>query len=157
MGGADPAATTWAGLTAAAVLLVPFVPLDLPNRPPGAAPLAAMAVLAAVCTALALLLHNHMIVAAGPARASLVAYLAPPFAVGYGAAVLGEGVGVPTGAGLVLVLAGSWLTVRSARPVSGTSASTRPPAPVAGCPRLLAYPCREGAPGWRHCTSSSSR
>ena len=48
----------------------------------------------------------------GPARASLVTYLAPGFAVVYGVVLLDEPLGATTIAGLVLILAGSWLAGR---------------------------------------------
>jgi drug/metabolite transporter (DMT)-like permease len=45
----------------------------------------------------------------GAGRANLVAYLAPPFALGYGALLHGEHVGPAAVVGLVLILGGVWL------------------------------------------------
>jgi hypothetical protein len=45
----------------------------------------------------------------GPARASLVGYIAPVFSIFYGVVLLDERFGVATAAGLVLILGGSWL------------------------------------------------
>ena len=49
----------------------------------------------------------------GPARASIVAYVAPIFAVALGVLFLGESVGPGTLAGLVLILGGSRLATGS--------------------------------------------
>jgi drug/metabolite transporter (DMT)-like permease len=45
----------------------------------------------------------------GPARTMIVAYVAPGFAVVYGAALLGESITVGTVLGLALIVGGSWL------------------------------------------------
>jgi drug/metabolite transporter (DMT)-like permease len=60
-------------------------------------------------TGIAFLLFYTIIVEAGPARASVVAYIAPGFAVLYGALLLGEPVTLGTVAGLILIVGGSWL------------------------------------------------
>jgi hypothetical protein len=46
----------------------------------------------------------------GPGRASVITYVAPVVAVALGVAVLGERPGVGAVAGLLLILAGSWLS-----------------------------------------------
>ena len=63
-------------------------------------------------TGLAFLLFYTLIAEVGPARASVVAYLAPGFAVLYGVTFLDEVVTVATLVGLGLVLGGSWLAAR---------------------------------------------
>jgi drug/metabolite transporter (DMT)-like permease len=45
----------------------------------------------------------------GPSRASVVAYIAPFFSVVYGVTLLDEPFSLSTAAGLVLILAGSWM------------------------------------------------
>jgi drug/metabolite transporter (DMT)-like permease len=45
----------------------------------------------------------------GPARTFIVTYIAPAFAVLYGAVLLGESISVATIAGLALIVGGSWL------------------------------------------------
>jgi drug/metabolite transporter (DMT)-like permease len=52
-----------------------------------------------------------LIARVGPAKTMLVSYIAPAFAVVYGATLLGEGITVATILGLALILAGSWLAV----------------------------------------------
>ena len=47
----------------------------------------------------------------GPARTMIVSYLAPGFAVFYGATLLGETISPATLAGLALIVGGSWLAV----------------------------------------------
>lgn len=48
----------------------------------------------------------------GAVRANLAAYLAPGFAVAYGAVFLGERVSLKALAGLVLILTGSYISIR---------------------------------------------
>jgi drug/metabolite transporter (DMT)-like permease len=117
MPGVDAIALTAANVTAAAMLVAPFALADLPTAAPSTAGLGALIVLAVVCTAAGFLIYNRLIVTASGQFASLVAFLSPPFAVGYGALVLGEPVGPASVLGLVLVLAGSWLCARPARSV----------------------------------------
>ena len=52
----------------------------------------------------------------GPARAWIVSYVAPGFAIVYGAVFLSEEITVTTIAGLALILAGSWLSVEGRLP-----------------------------------------
>ena len=93
---------------------------------PGAGAAAALTALGVVGTGFAFLLFYTVIAEAGPARASVVAYIAPGFAVLYGALLLGEPVTLGTVAGMVLILGGSWLAA------GGVSAGAREaPAPQA--------------------------
>jgi drug/metabolite transporter (DMT)-like permease len=57
----------------------------------------------------AFLILYHLIDTVGPARTWIVTYLAPGFAVVYGALLLDESISAATVAGLVLILLGSWL------------------------------------------------
>ena len=86
---------------------------------PGAGAAAALTALGVVGTGFAFLLFYTVIAEAGPARASVVAYIAPGFAVLYGALLLGEPVTLGTVAGMVLILGGSWLAA------GGVSAGAR--------------------------------
>ena len=52
----------------------------------------------------------------GPARTMIVSYLAPGFAVLYGATLLGETISPATLAGLALIVGGSWLAVSDTVP-----------------------------------------
>ena len=53
---------------------------------------------------------NH---AVGPTRTSLVAYIAPVFAVVYGVTLRGESFGVATAVGIALIVGGSWLAANA--------------------------------------------
>jgi drug/metabolite transporter (DMT)-like permease len=50
-----------------------------------------------------------LVAEAGPSRASIITYVNPVIAVALGVTFLGEGLGAGAVAGLVLILAGSWL------------------------------------------------
>ena len=102
-------------LASSSLLLVPPVLLDPPTRIPDARGLLALAVLGLVGTGLAFVLMYWLIANIGPERAVLVTYLAPVFAVGYGATLLGERVTAASVGGLVLVVGGAWLAARSRR------------------------------------------
>jgi drug/metabolite transporter (DMT)-like permease len=60
-------------------------------------------------TGVAFAIFYDLMSTVGPARTFIVTYLAPGFAVVYGAVLLDEEVTAATVAGLVLILAGSWL------------------------------------------------
>lgn len=96
----------------ATVALLPLFLLTLPDRLPSLQAVGALAALGFVATGLAMFLFYTLIGEVGPARASLVTYLAPGFAVVYGVLLLDEALGATTIAGLVLILAGSWLAGR---------------------------------------------
>ena len=67
-------------------------------------------------TGIAFLLYFQLIADVGASRASVVAYLAPGFAVTYGALFLGEAITVSTIAGLVLILTGCWIAAEGRAP-----------------------------------------
>lgn len=103
-------------LASSTLLLVPPVLLDPPTRLPNAQGLVAVLVLGLAGTGLAFVLMYWLIGEVGPERTVLVTYLAPVFAVGYGASLLGERVTPAGAAGLVLVVLGAWLAARRPRP-----------------------------------------
>ncbi len=96
---------------------------------PGADAAAALVALGVIGTGIAFLLFYTIIVEAGPARASVVAYIAPGFAVLYGALLLGEPVTLGTVTGMALIVGGSWLAA-GGRSVPGPEPS--PPAAATG-------------------------
>lgn len=83
------------------------------GAPPTAAPSLgtwlALIALGAGGTGIAFLLYYTLIADIGASRAAVVAYMAPGFAVAYGALFLDEPITAATIAGLVLILSGSWL------------------------------------------------
>ncbi len=89
-----------------ALLLLPWGLVDLPTHPPSWKPVASLLALALAGTALAQLLLFHVLRLHGAAKLALVTYLMPPFAVFYGATILGEPLRWSALGGLVLILLG---------------------------------------------------
>jgi drug/metabolite transporter (DMT)-like permease len=106
----DPRATMGASLLIAAIVLTPFAAADLPNETPGADVIASLLVLGVVCTALAFVIFGALITAIGPGRALVITYVNPVVAVALGVVVLDERPGAGAIAGLLLIIAGSWLS-----------------------------------------------
>ena len=96
-------------VTASTVLLLPAAVIGFPSEAPGLGPVAAMIGLGAIGTGVAFAIFYFLIATVGPARTFIVTYLAPGFAVVYGATLLDETITVATIVGLALILAGSWL------------------------------------------------
>jgi hypothetical protein len=88
--------------------------------------LASLAGLAVICTALAFVLFFALIADAGPARAAVITYVNPAVAVALGILALGERLTTTMAVAFVLILGGSVLATRSARPApeSGSNADT---------------------------------
>jgi drug/metabolite transporter (DMT)-like permease len=110
LGGLDPRASMGASLGIAAVLLAPTVALDPPHRVPGVGAISAVVVLGLLCTAAAFVIFAVLIREAGTSRATVITYVNPMVAVGLGVTLLGERPGAGAVAGLLLILAGSWLS-----------------------------------------------
>jgi len=70
----------------------------------------ALVVLGLFCTAAAFVFFGALIAEVGPGRALVITYIAPVVAVALGVTVLGERPGAGAVAGLLLILAGSWLS-----------------------------------------------
>jgi drug/metabolite transporter (DMT)-like permease len=111
--GVPPIVTSCFSIGAGALITLPFALADLPSRAPGLCAVLALVVLGAVGTALAFVIFYRLIGELGATRASLVAYLAPPVALAYGATLLDERITLGAIAGLVLILAGVALASRS--------------------------------------------
>ena len=114
-------------LTASSLLLVPPVLLDPPTRVPSGEGLLAIAVLGLVGTGFAFVVMYWLFSQVGPERATLVTYLAPVFAVGYGTVLLGERLTALGVGGLVLVVACAWLAGRTPRSARRTAAQETAP------------------------------
>lgn len=102
-------------LSAASVATLPLALADLPDAVPSAAAVGSVAMVGVVGTGLAFALYYRIMQTIGPARTSVVAYLIPGVAVLYGATLLDEPVGGGIAIGLMLILAGSYLTARRSR------------------------------------------
>jgi drug/metabolite transporter (DMT)-like permease len=94
---------------ASLALVVPAWAAPPDGMPPGEA-IAAILVLGLLCTAAAFVLFGMLIAEVGPGRATVITYVSPVVAVALGVSVLDERPGVGAVAGLLLILAGSWLS-----------------------------------------------
>jgi len=110
----DPRISMTASLIVLALALAPAAALQLPPALPSASALGALIALGVVCTAAGLVLYGWLVSALGAGRALVVTYLNPLLAVGLGITVLGERPGIGTIAGLLLILAGSYLSTGGA-------------------------------------------
>jgi drug/metabolite transporter (DMT)-like permease len=121
----DPRASMGAALALAALFLTPAVAVDPPaSVPPGGA-IAALLVLGVLCTATAFVLYGALIAEVGAGRALVITYINPVVAVALGVAVLGERPGAGAIAGLLLILAGSWLSTDGRVPPGLAAVATR--------------------------------
>jgi drug/metabolite transporter (DMT)-like permease len=111
-------AVVTASLAICAIGYAPIALYQLPATLPPVPVLAAVAILGAVCTALAFVLFFGLIAEVGPVRATVVAYVNPAVAVLLGVALLGEPFTAGTAAGFALILIGSFLATRPARLVA---------------------------------------
>jgi drug/metabolite transporter (DMT)-like permease len=112
----DPRAAMGGSLAiAAAVLAIPAA-VSLPTEVPTAEATGSLIFLGLVCTALAFIVFSVLIREAGPSRALVITYVNPVVAVALGVAILGERPGAGAVAGLLLILAGSWLSTDGRMP-----------------------------------------
>jgi drug/metabolite transporter (DMT)-like permease len=121
----DPRATMGASLTVAAVLLTPFALFSFPASAPPADALVSIIVLGVLCTATAFVILMVLVSEVGAGRASVITYINPVIAVALGVAVLGESPGAGAIAGLLLILAGSWLSTDGRLPPGPRAVVTR--------------------------------
>ncbi len=114
-------------MVASTALLAPVALLTAPAEAPGLGPIAAVVVLGVLGTGIAFAIFYDLIARIGPARAFVVTYLAPGFAVVYGATLLDETITAATIGGLGLILAGSWLAAEGRLPRIGPLRRVRGP------------------------------
>ena len=133
-------------LASSSLLLVPPVLLDPPTRLPSLEGAAAIAVLGLAGTGAAFVLMYWLIAEVGPERTTLVTYLAPVFAVGYGTVLLDEALTATSVLGLALVVGGAWLAGRRGRtPVAVPSQPGPSDAPVRTAVAQSSSAGRQGA------------
>jgi drug/metabolite transporter (DMT)-like permease len=106
----DPLGPVAGSLGIATVMLLPFAIAGLPSEAPDAEAAASVVVLGLVCTAVGFLLYLSLIGEVGPSRATIITYVNPVVALALGVAILDEHLTGATVAGLLLILAGSWLS-----------------------------------------------
>jgi drug/metabolite transporter (DMT)-like permease len=114
--GVQPVGIVAATMTATAVMTAPFAAIAPPSQVPPLDAVASLVALGVVGTGVAFVIYYSLIASDGPARASLVAYVAPGFAVFYGVTLLGESFALTTAAGLLLIVGGSWLAAEGRVP-----------------------------------------
>lgn len=113
--GMDELGAIAVSLCVGTIVLLPFAITTAPTEVPSASATISIVLLGVVCTAVAMSLYFYVIVAAGAARASIVAYVNPAIATLLGIAVLHEPFGLGLIAGLALILLGSWLATSGRR------------------------------------------
>ncbi|MCW3064123.1 MAG: family transporter [Solirubrobacterales bacterium] len=113
--GVPAVATSTFATGAAALLTVVPAAATAHHSAPGLGAVAALVALGVAHTALAFVIFYWLIGSLGAGRANLVSYVAPPFALGYGAALHGEHIGPAAVVGLVMILGGVWLASRGRR------------------------------------------
>ena len=101
-----PLALTVGSLVASSLVLTPFALVQLPSHAPGGKAVLSVLALGVLGTAVALILYYSLITLAGSAKAALVTYLQPLFAVVYGVVLLSEPFRWPEAVGMVLILGG---------------------------------------------------
>jgi drug/metabolite transporter (DMT)-like permease len=109
LSGVEPVATVAGTQAVAALVTLPLGLLHIPETAPGLDAVGSLLTLGVICTGFAFVIFHSLVASDGPARASLVGYIAPVFSIFYGVVLLDERFGVATAAGLVLILGGSWL------------------------------------------------
>jgi drug/metabolite transporter (DMT)-like permease len=121
----DPRASMAAALVVASLVLAPAAAIDPPAEAPSASALAALVVLGIFCTAAAFAIYASLVAEVGAGRALVITYVAPVVAVALGVAILGEHLGAGAIAGLLLILAGSWLSTDGRLPPGLAAVVTR--------------------------------
>jgi drug/metabolite transporter (DMT)-like permease len=106
----DPVGPVTASIGISALVLAPFAALTTPDSVPSAQTFMSVIVLGLACSALGFLLFFALIHEVGPGRATVITFVNPVVAVALGIALLDEGIGASAVAGLLLILAGSWLS-----------------------------------------------
>ena len=110
LGTMDPLGPVTASMgISAAVLAIPAF-ASAPDSMPSSDTLLSVLVLGLLCSALAFLFFFALIHEVGPGRATVITYVNPVVAVTLGVLLLDESVGLSAVAGLLLILAGSWLS-----------------------------------------------
>jgi drug/metabolite transporter (DMT)-like permease len=109
--GVQPVGAVATTCAASALMTLPVALLTLPHDVPSLAASGSLFALGVGGTGIAFVLFYSLVGTDGPRTTSLVAYVAPGFSVVYGVVLLDESFRLTTAAGLVLIVAGSWLAV----------------------------------------------
>jgi drug/metabolite transporter (DMT)-like permease len=109
LAGVEPVATVAGTQAVAALVTLPLGLTHIPDAAPSLDAVGSLLTLGILCTGIAFVIFHSLVATDGPARASLVGYIAPVFSIFYGVVLLDEGFTAWTAGGLVLILGGSWL------------------------------------------------
>jgi drug/metabolite transporter (DMT)-like permease len=121
----DPRASMGISLAIASVILTPAAAIDHPTAMPSLAASGSLLALGLFCTAAAFVFYGMLVAEVGAGRALVITYVNPVVAVALGVAILGERPGASAIAGLLLILAGSWLSTDGRLPPSLAAALAR--------------------------------
>jgi drug/metabolite transporter (DMT)-like permease len=113
LGGLPSVGVMAVSLSLCALAYAPIVAVRPPAVLPGPDVLAAITILAVVCTAVAFLLFSALIDEIGPVRATVITYVNPAVAAVLGVLVLSESFSVGMVVGFALVILGSAIATRS--------------------------------------------
>jgi drug/metabolite transporter (DMT)-like permease len=125
LSGGDPLGPVAGALGIASIMLLPFAVGGFPTETPSGEAIASVVVLGLICTAFAFLIFFRLIAEIGPSRATIITYVNPVVALALGVAILGEQVTTGAVAGLLLILAGSWLSTDGRVPPGLVAVATR--------------------------------
>jgi len=115
-GSVDPLGVALIQTATAAAMVVPFaLVLDRPTHAPGLDTFAALAALGLGGTAFAFCLFYWLLARVGPQHTVAVTYLAPIFAIAYGAAILDERLTATALVGAVVIIGGELITALPGR------------------------------------------
>ena len=129
LGDVDGMGAVAAGLGVATLLLLPAALYWAPSHAPSIQAVTYIAILGAVCSALALSLFFYLIAHLGAARTAVVTYINPAVAALLGVVVLHESFGNGAVLGLALILLGSWLGSHRGKPEASDARETVSQAP----------------------------
>jgi drug/metabolite transporter (DMT)-like permease len=121
----DPRATMAGALAIASLALTPAAFIAPPSGAVSAEAIGSVVALGIFCTAAALVLFGALVAEVGAGRALVITYVSPVVAVALGVAVLGERPGAGAIAGLLLIIAGSWLSTDGRLPPGLAAVVTR--------------------------------
>jgi drug/metabolite transporter (DMT)-like permease len=124
----DARATMGVSLAIAALPLTALAAISAPASTPSAAAIVSVLVLGLLCTALAFVVYGRLVAEVGAGRALVITYINPVVALGLGVVILGERPGAGSIAGLLLILAGSWLSTDGRLPHRLAARRARQPA-----------------------------
>src|SRR4051794_14360515 len=110
--GYQPLALVAGTMSASALMTLPLALISPPDSV-GLDTVGAILALGVGGTGIAFVIYYTLNHAIGPTRTSLVAYIAPVFAVVYGVTLLDEDFSVTTALGIVLIVGGSWLAAKA--------------------------------------------